>query len=131
MGDAKQQTWDGILHGGRIRTMSCSDKILRWNVLGLQGALHSQFMEPVYTSSLTLGSLHHHGHLSRAVCCRVREIEGDLPTGFIVNHASLGRAGGGDEMKRHTEKTSNFSLNWALGDDKAELTDGVGSLAGQ
>ena len=125
VGDAKQQTWDGILHGGRIRTMSCSDKILRWNVLGLQGALLSQFMEPVYMSSLTLGSLHHHGHLSRAVCCRVREIEGDLPTGFTVNHPSLGRAGGGDEMKRHTEKTRNFSLNWALGDDKAELTDGV------
>ena len=125
VGDAKQQTWDGILHGGRIRTMSCSDKILRWNVLGLQGALLSQFMEPVYMSSLTLGSLHHHGHLSRAVCCRVREIEEDLPTGFTVNHPSLGRAGGGDEMKRHTEKTSNFSLNWALGDDKAELTDGV------
>ena len=125
VGDAKQQTWDGILHGGRIRTMSCSDKILRWNVLGLQGALLSQFMEPVYMSSLTLGSLHHHGHLSRAVCCRVRDIEGDLPTGFTVNHPSLGRAGGGDEMKRHTEKTSNFSLNWALGDDKAELTDGV------
>ena len=123
--EAKQQTWDGILHGRRIRTMSCSDKILRWNVLGLQGALLSQFMEPVYMSSLTLGSLHHHGHLSRAVCCRVREIEGDLPTGFTVNHPSLGRAGGGDEMKRHTEKTSNFSLNWALGDDKAELTDGV------
>ena len=125
VGDAKQQTWDGILHGGRIRTMSCSDKILRWNVLGLQGALLSQFMEPVYMSSLTLGSLHHHGHLSRAVCCRVREIKEDLPTGFTVNHPSLGRAGGGDEMKRHTEKTSNFSLNWALGDDKAELTDGV------
>ena len=125
VGDAKQQTWYGILYGGRIRTMSCSDKILRWNVLGLQGALLSQFMEPVYMSSLTLGSLHHHGHLSRAVCCRVREIEGDLPTGFTVNHPSLGRAGGGDEMKRHMEKTSNFSLNWALGDDKAELTDGV------
>ena len=125
VGDAKQQTWDGILHGGRIRTMSCSDKILRWNVLGLQGALLSQFMEPVYMSSLTLGSLHHHGHLSRAVCCRVREIKEDLPTGFTVNHPSLGRAGGGDEMKRHTEKTSNFSLNWALGDNKAELTDGV------
>ena len=123
--EAKQQTWDGILHGERIRTMSCSDKILRWNVLGLQGALLSQFMEPVYMSSLTLGCLHHHGHLSRAVCCRVREIEEDLPTGFTVNHPSLGRAGGGDEMKRHTEKTSNFSLNWALGDNKAELTDGV------
>lgn len=125
VGDSAQQTWDGILHGGRLRTMSCSDKILRWNVLGLQGALLSHFMEPVYMSSLTLGSLHHHGHLSRAVCCRAMELENNLPPGFTVNHPSLGRAQGGDEMERHTEKTSNFSLNWALGDDEAELTDGM------
>ena len=125
VGDVTQQTWDGILHGERLRTMSCSDKILRWNVLGLQGALLSHFMEPVYMSSLTLGSLHHHGHLSRAVCCRAKELDGTLPAGYTVNHPSLGRVQGGDKMERHTDKTSNCSLNWALGDDIVELTDGV------
>ena len=125
VGEVTQQTWDGILHGQRLRTMSCSDKVLRWNVLGLQGALLSHFMEPVYMSSLTLGSLHHHGHLSRAVCCRAKELDGNLPAGFTVNHPSLGRVQGGDKMERHTDKTSNFSLNWAFGDDMAELTDGV------
>ena len=123
--DVQPQTWDGILQGGRLRTMSCSDKVGRWNVLGLQGALLSHFMAPVYMSSLTLGSLHHHGHLSRAVCCRFNELKEHLPIGYTINHPSLGRVQGGDEMKRHTEKTNNFSMNWALGDSTAELNNGT------
>lgn len=122
--DTRPQTWDGIQQGGRLRTMSCSDKVARWNVLGLQGALLSHFMAPVYMSSLTLGSLHHHGHLSRAVCCRFNDLSPSLPPSFLINHPSLGRVRGGDEMRRHTEKTSNLSLNWALGDERGELNDG-------
>ena len=123
--EAQPQTWDGIIQGGRLRTMSCSDKIGSWNVLGLQGSLLSLFMEPVYLFSLSLGSLHHHGHLSRAVCCRFHELGSSLRPPYKVNHPLLGRVRGGDDMQRHTEKTSNLSMNWVINDSKPELNDGT------
>ena len=124
--DAPPQTWDGLLQGGRVRTMSCSDKICRWNVLGLQGALLSHLIQPVYLDSLTLGYLYDHGHLSRAVCCRLQhrnDLNDRLPRGYHVNHPCIGRVTAYDPT-RETEKTNNISVNWALGDSNAEVTDG-------
>lgn len=37
--------------------MSCSDKIASWNVTGLQGALASHFLEPIYVDNILIGDV--------------------------------------------------------------------------
>ncbi|NXA10288.1 DSRAD deaminase, partial [Sapayoa aenigma] len=122
-------TWDGIQHGERLRTMSCSDKILRWNVLGLQGALLSHFLEPVYLSSVTLGYLYSQGHLTRAICCRVARdgntLKEKLQAPYHINHPEVGRVSVYDST-RQTGKTKELSVNWCLADEsEVEILDGT------
>lgn len=58
------QTWDGVRAGDRLLTMACSDKILRWNVLGIQGALLTHLVRPIYLKSITVGSKFHPGEMN-------------------------------------------------------------------
>jgi hypothetical protein len=55
MSDTPSPTMEAIQSGQPITVMSMSDKILSWNVLGLQGALIGCFLEPVYLSTITIG----------------------------------------------------------------------------
>ncbi|CAL8398151.1 unnamed protein product [Boreogadus saida] len=112
------QTWDGVLQGERLLTMSCSDKITRWNVVGFQGSLMSYFTEPLYFSSLILGSLYHADHLSRAMYQRITDIE-DLPSPFALNRPLL--SGISNAEARQPGKAPNFSINWTLGDQGLEV----------
>uniref|UniRef100_A0A3Q0TB38 Adenosine deaminase RNA specific B1a n=1 Tax=Amphilophus citrinellus TaxID=61819 RepID=A0A3Q0TB38_AMPCI len=111
------QTWDGVLQGERLLTMSCSDKIARWNVVGFQGSLMSYFTEPIYFSSIILGSLYHADHLSRAMYQRISEIE-ELPQSFSLNRPLL--SGISNTEARQPGKAPNFSVNWTVGDQNLE-----------
>uniref|UniRef100_A0A8C9RFQ3 Adenosine deaminase RNA specific B1 n=1 Tax=Scleropages formosus TaxID=113540 RepID=A0A8C9RFQ3_SCLFO len=112
------QTWDGVLQGERLLTMSCSDKIARWNVVGVQGSLMSYFTEPIYFSSIILGSLYHADHLSRAMYQRIADIE-DLPQQFTLNRPLL--SGISNAEARQPGKAPNFSVNWTVGDQALEV----------
>lgn len=112
------QTVDGIAGGERLRTMSCSDKIMRWNVLGIQGALLSMFVEPIYLDSICVAEKADSNRLERAL---YRRVEGFLPLSpFRLNNPHIGLCQS-RAFIRDTLAGSSLSVNWNITDDSVEI----------
>ncbi|XP_020592840.1 tRNA-specific adenosine deaminase 1 [Phalaenopsis equestris] len=87
--------------GDATFSMSCFDKITRWNIVGIQGALLFNILQPVYISSLTIGkskyafdefSLRNHlerAFLHRAISINLIAQNTFQPKKFPVFEASL------------------------------------------
>lgn len=71
--------------GDRTCSMSCSDKMARWTVLGCQGALLMHFLEkPIYLSAVVIGKCPYSQEaMRRALTGRCQDIVA-LPRGFGV-----------------------------------------------
>ncbi|XP_062413811.1 double-stranded RNA-specific editase B2-like [Pungitius pungitius] len=102
---------------GPLAIMSCTDKIAKWSVVGLQGALLSRLVEPVYLHSLTVGTLSHTGHLGRAVARRLAPVR-RLPFPYRRRKLLLGCLS--RSAARPAGKAPNVSVNWSRGDGGLE-----------
>ena len=58
--------------------MSCTDKVTKWTIVGLTGALLGHFIEPIYFSSITIGDYWDEVDLKRALFDRLSLLCGDI-----------------------------------------------------
>jgi len=84
-----------ITHFNKGTIHSCSDKLCRWNCLGLQGSLLMPMLDkPLYMTTLTVGRKFSRAICQRAVCCRAdgfRSSSSDNSSEgmFHLNHPTL------------------------------------------
>ncbi|XP_019730523.1 double-stranded RNA-specific editase B2-like [Hippocampus comes] len=107
----------GVSPGKAQVSMSCTDKIAKWCAVGLQGALMSHLVEPVYLQSLTVATLSHTGHLQRVLARRLAPnkrhaapYRRQLPLLACLRTVELRACG----------NSSRISVNWSGGDSDVE-----------
>ncbi|XP_055314184.1 double-stranded RNA-specific editase Adar-like [Sitodiplosis mosellana] len=101
-----------------LYTITCSDKIARWNVVGVQGALLSRIIEPIYFDSIILGKPLSKDHITHSFYGRIENSIGCLPRFYYHNKPHIAFTESGHRSTHHGAPA--YSYNWITGSDRVE-----------